>query len=201
MIKNNTVIKLDEIDRPVLFVVDMINGFCKKGAMADKDIMNIVPSISKLCSKLEPLSRWFIRDAHKLNDIEFESFPVHCLDERWESEVIDELQKYIIPDESNTIKKNSTNAFHSIHFKEILCKSEFNQSFIITGCCTDICVMQLALTLKTYLNSINMNKRVIVPIDCVETYHVDNVHEREEMNEVTFKVMNAAGIEIVGKIV
>ena len=36
-------------------------------------------------------------------------------------------------------------------------------AYIITGCCSDICVLQFALTLKTYLNAQNIDKKVIVP--------------------------------------
>ena len=35
----------------ILFVVDMVNGFCKEGAMADQSIMHIVKPIQELCEK------------------------------------------------------------------------------------------------------------------------------------------------------
>ena len=62
---------------PVLFVVDMVNGFCKEGAMADQNIMHIVKPIQDLCEKVVPENRYFIADTHNVDDIEFSAFPQH----------------------------------------------------------------------------------------------------------------------------
>lgn len=187
--------KLQDLNRPALFVVDMVNGFCKTGAMADKKIMEIVPSISQLCQSIPLDDIWFIADSHKSDDVEFLSFPPHCLDGEWESEIVDELQKYI----KHIIKKNTTNAFHSIEqdMKEKILEASKYSDIIITGCCTDICVLQFALTLRTYLNSINVEKRIIVPVNCVETYDVPDMHDALEMNTYALKLMSAAGINVV----
>ena len=76
----------------ILFVVDMVNGFCKEGAMADQSIMHIVKPIQELCEKIKPENRYFIADTHGVNDIEFTAFPQHCVKGEVESEVIDELK-------------------------------------------------------------------------------------------------------------
>lgn len=183
-------------DNTCLFVVDMINGFCKKGVMADPDIMSIVPSIADICEVI-PFGRlYFITDCHNENDIEFKTFPEHCLESTNESKVIDELQNYV--DQGFIIKKNCTNAFHSFTNKEKFLQ-HCPETILITGCCTDICVMQFALSLKTYLNSINLEKRVIVPVDCVETYNAPH-HEAKQRNEAALTIMKEAGIEIVNSV-
>lgn len=181
----------------ILFVVDMINGFCKKGAMADPDIMNIVLPITELCKNMLPLKRtYFITDCHGEDDIEFKSFPKHCLKGTEESKVVDELLKYV--EQGFVIEKNSTNAFHSFINKDEFFK-HCPEKIIITGCCTDICVMQFAISFKTFLNSMNLEKQVIVPIDCVDTYDAPH-HKANLRNEDALTIMKEAGIEIVDNI-
>ena len=43
----------------------------------------------------------------------------------------------------------------------------------MVGDCTDICILQFTTTLKAYFNMKNQNRRVIVPIDGVDTYDAD----------------------------
>lgn len=168
-----------------LFVVDMINGFVKEGAMHDEKIMNIVPDIIQLCNKHE--HRIFIQDMHEKDAIEFKSFPTHCLKDTSESAIIDELKPYV----KETIHKNSTNTFHALD-KKIL---EEYDSFVICGCCSDICVMQFALSLKTYLNHMNMDKQVHVPRNCIATYDALN-HPANDYHKMALNMMAQSGINI-----
>ena len=92
-----------------LFVIDMVNGFVKEGAMHDIKIMSIVPCIENLVREFDG-DCYFIRDAHDRDAVEFKSFPSHCVKGTSESEVIDELRPYV----KKEILKNSTNAFHVI---------------------------------------------------------------------------------------
>ncbi len=173
--------------KQVVFVIDMVNGFVKEGAMHDKKIMNIVPSIEKYLTSHEA-DRYFICDAHDRSAIEFKSFPAHCLKDTAESEVISELKPYA----EHVILKNSTNAFHAID------KALYEQydEFVVCGCCTDICVMQFALSLKTYLNQIDSFKPVRVLKDGVATYDAPN-HAAESFHTFALKMMQQSGIELI----
>ena len=128
--------------KELLFIVDMVNGFVKEGSMHDAKIMDIVEVIQKECETHK--DRLFIADTHEKEAMEFRSFPPHCIKGTSESEIIDELKPYV----KEVLEKNSTNTFHVLN-KAIL---KDYDSFKIVGCCSDICVMQLALSLKTYLN-------------------------------------------------
>ncbi len=55
--------------------------------------------------------------------------------------------------------------------------------------------MNLALDLQNYFDENNKNIDIIVPKDVVETYSGLN-HNREEYNEIAFKIMNNAGIKL-----
>ena len=68
---------------------------------------------------------------------------------------------------------------------------------VITGCCTDICVLNLAIPLKTYLNQKDRDVEIIVPKSIVETYHIDGVHDRDEYNNMAFKFLSLSGIKVI----
>lgn len=171
--------------KELLFVVDMVNGFVKEGPMHDEKIMNIVPRIIDMCQTHE--HRLFIADTHEIDAIEFQSFPQHCVKETSEAAIIDELQPYC----TNILEKNSTNTFHVLD-KDIL---KDYDSIMIVGCCSDICVMQFALTLKTYLNQMNMQQPVKVPHSCIATYDAPH-HSAQEYHQMALHLMKQAGIEI-----
>lgn len=185
--------KYEQLSQPIVFVVDMINGFVKEGSLSDVAIMDIVPAIKTLLDGVHP--SYFICDAHDLNAREFASYPLHCIKNTEESEVIDELKGYA----KNKIFKNSTNAFHSEKVQAMLQNDlSLYRDIIIVGCCSDICIMQFALSLNTYLNEHELKeKRVIVPINMIETFHIEGVHDSMKWNEVACDLMLANAIEVV----
>ena len=171
--------------RELLFVVDMVNGFVKEGAMHDKKIMKIVDPIIEECEKHD--DRLFIADTHESDAIEFKSFPPHCIKNTSEAEIIDELKPYV----TNILEKNSTNTFHVLD-KEIL---KDYDSFMLVGCCSDICVMQFALSLKTYLNQMDMPQSVVVMEKGIATYDAPN-HSASEYHSMAINIMAQSGILI-----
>lgn len=177
----------------VCVVVDMVSGFVKQGAMADPAIMDITPAIIRILQKTEKEQRIFFADTHEKNCIEFHSFPPHCIIETAESEIVEPLQPYVT---TEIICKNSTNGFHALKDMSVFAAAD---SVVITGCCTDICVLQFALTLKTWFNENNLQKDVIIPKDCVDTYHAPG-HEREKFNDMAFTLMQNAGIIVTDSI-
>ena len=70
---------------------------------------------------------------------------------------------------------------------------------IITGCCTDICVMNLAIPLQNYFDQHDLDTTIYVPKDLVETYD-SPTHNRDEYNEMAFRLMENTGIKLVKKI-
>ena len=171
--------------KELLFVVDMVNGFVKEGSMHDAKIMDIVEVIQKECEAHE--DRLFIADTHEEEAMEFRSFPPHCIKGTSESEIIDELKPYV----KEVLEKNSTNTFHVLN-KEIL---KDYDSFKIVGCCSDICVMQLALSLKTYLNQMNMTQPVRVVEKGIATYDAPH-HPAKQYHQIALQLMEQAGIMI-----
>jgi nicotinamidase-related amidase len=195
--------KSSDLQASQVFVVDMIKGFCEVGAMSDIRITDIIPNIEKLLTLPSQVKEAiFFIDAHEEDAIEFNSFPKHCVKGTEEAEIVDALQPYVTSLD-NVIYKNSTNGFHELqtYQEEILQHPTSIKEIIISGCCTDICVFQFALTLKTWLNAKDIAMRVIIPVDCVDTYDSGNdYHEAVRFNEMALTLMGQAGIEIVEKI-
>ena len=178
----------------IVIVVDMINGFVNEGAMADPYIAHIIPEIKRLVEENKD-GAIFIRDCHEEDAVEFKSYPVHCLKGTSESEVVDELKVYT--NNENTFEKNSTSAMFAPGFVEYIEKINDLEEIVIGGCCTDICVLNLAIPLKNYLNQVDKKIAVIVPKSIVETYHAEGVHDREEYNEMAYKLMSQSGIKVI----
>ncbi len=188
-------------ERTVLLVVDMVVGFVYTGALSSPRVAAIVDNIAELNRKTIGYKKLFFLDTHENDSQEFLSFPQHCMAGTEEAELIPELKtEFSEGAETFYIEKNSTNAFHSPGFQKWLREHEDEvDNFIIAGCVTDICILQAALTLKSYFNEKNKSKRVIVPKNTTETYDFGS-HDGYLMNLFALYNMHVSGIEIVERI-
>lgn len=188
-------------DKSVLFIVDMNNGFAKKGLLSSKRVEDLIPNIVRNIELFNEFNNPIIAftDSHKKESLEFKSYPVHCLEGSYESELIDEIKEF---EQIVVIEKSSTNAFLEEETKKYIDGfiSDGFKNFIICGCITEICVKQFAETLRAYLNVINKDVNVVVPMDLVDTYD-SKEHCAEVVNMFSFYEMNSCGIEIVENII
>ena len=186
---------IEKIEK-LLINVDMINGFINSGPMADKTIANIIPEQIRLIEMItrEEEGIAFIKDSHSENCREYDHYPKHCLQGSYEAELVDELKGY--ETKALVYLKNSTSAIFNERFLQDLNKMIALKEVIITGCCTDICILNLALPLQNYFDEHNMRIMITLPINCVETYNSDE-HNRTEYNQMAFKLMKQAGIDVI----
>lgn len=186
--------KREELTK-LLVVVDMVNGFIKEGKMSDKDINHITPRIKLLVESFlsDEEGVAFIKDTHEVNSTEFKKYPPHCLKGTSESELISELSSY--EQKSLSYEKNSTSTIFAKNFMRDIERMESLKEVIITGCCTDICVMNLAIPLVNYFDEENRDVRVLVPQNAVETFN-SNIHNRDEYNSMALKLMKNQGIGV-----
>ncbi|MDW5300596.1 MAG: isochorismatase family cysteine hydrolase [Sedimentibacter sp.] len=201
-LKGNTIglLSLDK-EKTALFIVDMVNGFVYSGPLSSPRVAAISKNVAELNNRTSDYKKVFFLDSHGKQSIEFSSFPLHCIKGSMEAELIPELKTIASNGpEMFYIEKNSTNGFFSKEFHKWLVKYEDEvDNYIITGCVTDICVLQFALSLKAYFNETNKSKRIIVPKNCVETYDGGS-HDGYLMNLFALYNMHISGIEIVDKI-
>mgnify|MGYP002869863289 CR=1 FL=1 len=175
-------------EEKALFLIDMNNGFCENGNLADSSIKQIVPNIIPIIREtIEEGEAFFVvNDRHTKDSIELKRYPAHCMGDE-ESRTIKELAIYE-QYATKTFYKNSTDAMFAPGVIDTFLEMNNLKQVIITGCCTDICIQNFALSLRNFLDEMNIDADVIVPKDAVETYHIPSVHDREENNKRGYRM-------------
>lgn len=185
-------------DAAALVIVDMLNGFTREGALKSGRIEGIIPGIvelSRQCGELG-IKKLAFADNHSGASPEFEAYPPHCMAGTREAEVVDEIKElggYTL------IPKNSTNGFLEEAFRKWLDENRRIDTFIVTGDCTDICIQQFAITLKTWFNMQDRKARIIVPAGLVETYDL-GLHNGDLAHVAALYNMIVNGVEAAGRI-
>lgn len=175
-------------------IVDMLNGFTREGALMSPRAEGLIQEIVRLaeaCDK-QQIEKLAFADCHTIGSPEFDAYPQHCLMGSREGEIVDELKEiggYTL------IPKNATNGALEEQFQAWLKDNQHIDTFIIAGVCTDICILQFALTLKCWFNVQNKRVRVIVPVNTVDTYELGQ-HNGDLMSIMALYNMQINGIEL-----
>ena len=182
-----------------LVIVDMVNGFLTEGVLSSPRSASVLPECEKLLQffKAHDLPCVAFADCHEPDCIEFCSFPPHCIRGTSESEIAPSLMEiggFV------KIEKNSTNGFLTPEFQAFFNQHQELKSIVVCGVCTDICVMQFCLTLKTYCNQENRALEVLLPVNAVETYDTPN-HNADEMQNAALQMMAQAGITLTSEVI
>lgn len=184
-----------QAEKTALVMVDMINGFVKEGALSSPRVLGINDQIAALnasCAALG-MQRLAFADCHTMESPEFTAYPPHCLKGTAESQITDEIAQ---TDGYLLIPKNSTNGFLEPLFQQWWAAHPQVDTFLIVGDCTDLCVYQFAVTLKTEWNRLNKNSQVIVPVNLVETYDL-GLHNGDLMQALALYSMQTNGVRLV----
>lgn len=179
-------------------IVDMINGFTREGALKSPRVESLIPEISRLSKACDELGipKIAFADNHTNASPEFDSYPQHCVIGSFEEEIVDELKEI---GGYKLIPKNSTNGFLEEEFQKWFVENKDIDTYIITGDCTDICIQQFAITLKTYFNMKNRKSRIIVPVSAVDTYDL-GLHNGDLMHATALYNMIINGVEVVKEV-
>lgn len=183
-------------DSSCLVIIDMVNGFMVEGPMADASIRNIIGNIIELikCFKQSDSPILAFLDRHPGDAKEFSAYPAHCIAGTSESEWVDELKPY--SNDVTFIEKNSVNGFLSPMFQEWLKLNGNFREYVITGCVTDICVLQFASTLQAYIHQNNLDSVVSVVENAVDTFDAPD-HPKKDFHEFALTLMRQYGINVV----
>lgn len=167
--------------------IDMNKGFTRQGVLASPRVEELVkPTAAFLKAAMaKGIQVTAFSDRHTVSSAELASYPEHCTAPQ-EYELVEELQRLGL----KPVWKNSTNAFMT-GMDGLLTKGY--DVFIVTGCCTDICIYQCALALRAFLNQNDTQAEVVVPLSLVETYDGE-WHNADLMNLVFLNSMAANGI-------
>lgn len=206
--------RLDELigGRPeavAVVCVDVIVGFCKEGALASPRVDTIVAPIARLFTALyERGVRHFVlpQDTHEPDAVEFMSYPPHCIRGTREAETVPELLALPFSDQFTIIEKNALSAFVDTALPGWVREHPEVETYIVTGDCTDLCTYNLALHLRMDANARQLQRRVVLVEECVDTYDVSletaqqlgiRPHPADFHHVVFLHHMEQNGIEIV----
>ena len=192
--------------------VDMINGFCRTGNLASPRIEALIPEVVRLLEGAwEAGIRDFalLHDCHSKDTPEFDAFAQHGMCGSEEAQAVDEIKKLSFFEHMRVFEKNSLHPAHGTMFDEWLRENAHLETFIIIGNCTDLCVYQTAMHLRMTANAFDLDRRVIVPENCVNTYDLSietakdigaQPHPGDFLHTVFLHHMAMNGIEIVTRL-
>ena len=192
--------------------VDIIQGFCTIGPLASPRVNAIVAPTARLFR-----AAWargvrhivLIQDTHEPDAVEFGAWPPHCVRGTPESEPVAEFKALPFFDQLVQYPKNSIDSSLDTGLMAWIEAHPAVDTFIVVGDCTDLCTYQLAMHLRLDANARQLQRRVIVPADCVDTYDMSvetaaqvggMPHGAELLHAVFLYHMALNGVEVVSKI-
>jgi nicotinamidase-related amidase len=166
---------IPEPNKTAIISVDVINGFLYEGPLSSPRVAPIGGHIANLMQ-----SSWdrglrdilLVQDAHTEDSLEFEAFGEHVIKGTYQAETVDEIKTLPFYKEITTIYKDSVHPALNNGFDEWIDQRKHINTFIAVGDVTDICAYQLATYLKLRANAYHQKHRVIVPTNCVQTWHL-----------------------------
>jgi len=204
---------LDDPAKGAIISVDMINAFCRIGNLASDRVASIIDPVINLL-----ILAWkkglknvvLLNDCHAYNAKEFGAFGEHAVCGTVESETVDEIKSLPFYDEMKIIEKNSINPSQNTEFDSWLGSHPNITTFIVVGNCTDLCVYQASMHLRTAANAVDVERRVVIPEACVNTYDVSvevskdspvEPHPADLIHKLFLHHMHLNGIEIYKKLI
>ena len=150
------------------------------------------------------------QDTHEPDAVEFAQWPVHCVRGSEEAEAGRSIGQSAIL-RSNAADSEEFDPFRVEHRFERLAWRSIPKvdTFVVVGDCTDLCTYQLAMHLRLDANARQLTRRVVVPVDCVDTYDRPVPVARREgglphpadlLHAVFLYHMALNGVEVVSKI-
>ncbi|MCD6475798.1 MAG: cysteine hydrolase [Anaerolineaceae bacterium] len=204
---------MDDPAKTAIVCVDVSNAFCRTGNLASERVAAIIRPIIELFTLarkkgLEEII--LLQDCHTSNAKEFAAFSEHAVCGTVESETVDEIKSLSFYGEMKIIQKNSINPAQNTEFGRWLEEHPKVNTFIVVGDCTDLCIYQTAMHLKTDANARDIERRVIIPEVCVNTYDLPTEiakdspaqpHPADLLHKLFLHHMRLNGIEICKKLI
>jgi len=179
-----SLLKDHSAEQSAVISVDVINGFCKSGNLHSPRTEAIVPSIAELFRTARNYGiRDFvlIQDTHPRGSKEFEIYPPHCVEGTIESHTVKELLDLPGSDQFIILPKKTIHPGVDPGFQEWLSKKSGIRQFFLVGDCTDICIYQTSIFLKSWYIQNNEECHIVVPANCVDTFDIPL--DREKVND------------------
>jgi nicotinamidase-related amidase len=173
---------LPEPENSAIVSIDVINAFLYEGPLSSPRVAAIDKPITHLMAVA-----WvrglrdilLVQEGHQEDSLEFEAYGKHALKGSHEAEAIDMIKALPFYDQTTTIYKDSIHPALNNGFDDWVAQRDSLHTFIAVGDVTDLCMYQLAMYLKLHANAFHKQRRVIVPENCTQTWHL-SVEDAEE---------------------
>lgn len=196
-------------EKAAILSVDIINGFCYEGPLSSPRVKAIIQPIVDLMK-----GAWergvhqilLLQDTHEPEAVEFGQYPPHCVRGTSESESVPELKALPFYSQMRIIEKNSIDSAIRTGLGKWLASHPGIDTFVVVGDCTDLCTYLLAMHMRLYANANQLQRRVIVPANAVDTYDMPVAaarqvgampHDASLLHAVFLYHMALNGIEVV----
>ncbi|NPV55751.1 MAG: cysteine hydrolase [Anaerolineae bacterium] len=189
--------------------VDVIEGFCHVGPLASPRVADIVAPITRLFESAWALGvQHYIltQDAHFPDAVEFAQFPPHCVRGTHEAETVQAFKDLPFFNSITVMEKNSIASGLNTDLDGWVRDHPEVTTYITVGDCTDLCTYQLAMHLRLDANGRQLQRRVILPVDCVDTYDIPvqaalavgaYPHPAELLHAIFLNHLALNGVEVV----
>ncbi len=215
-LENRPAIALDEAlpkpEKSAIVSIDVINAFLYEGPLASPRVAAIADPITGLMK-----TAWdkglrdilLVQEGHSEESHEFDAFGEHAIKGTREAAAIDQIKGLPFYEKLTTVYKDSIHPALNNGFDDWLNAREHLDTFIAVGDVTDLCAYQLATYLRLQANAFHLNRRVIVPANCVQTWHLSvedaedlpaMPHHGDLLHTVFLYHMALNGIEVVSEI-
>ncbi|MFW5713511.1 MAG: isochorismatase family protein [Brevefilum sp.] len=186
-LENRPTLTLDEaIPKPeesTIIAADVINGFLYEGPLSSPRVAKIDEPITNLIK-----ASWdkgmrdilLVQDAHTEETLEFDEFGQHVIKGTHQAEAIDMIKNLPFYDQLDTVYKDTIHPALNNNFDEWVDSRDHLKTFIAVGDVTDLCLYNLAVYLRFRANAYHKARRVIVPTNCVQTWHL-SVEDAEDV--------------------
>jgi nicotinamidase-related amidase len=179
--------------------VDVIEGFCRVGALASPRVEAIIPNVVSLIQNAEARGIHdiaFIQDSHPENAEEFGAYPPHCVKGTLEARAASELEALANWNTYAHFEKNSISSLESTSLVAWLEERPQLKNLICVGDVTDLCLYSLAIGVKLRSLAQGLGQRVIVPENCVQTWDSPD-HPGDLYHAMFLFQLKRNGVEIV----
>jgi nicotinamidase-related amidase len=192
--------------------VDVINGFCHEGPLASPRVKGIIAPIVRLFEQAWQSGVRHIlltQDAHHPQAVEFAHYPPHCVRGTSQAETVPEFRALPYFPRMVIFEKNSIHSGLHTGLDGWIHDHPDVHRYLVVGDCTDLCTYHLAMHLRLDANARQLERRVIVPVDCVNTYDLPvdastaagaMPHDAELLHRVFLYSLALNGVEVVARI-
>jgi len=203
---------IPEPENSAIITADVINAFLYEGPLSSPRVAVIDKPITQLME-----ASWafgmrdilLVQEGHREESLEFDAFGKHAVRGTRGAEAIDLIKALPVYDQLTTVYKDSIHPALNNDFDEWMEERKHLDTFIVVGDVTDLCVYHLATYLRFHANAYHRTRRVIVPANCVQTWHLSVEDAKDlpamphhgDMLHATFLYhMALNGIEVVKEI-